>query len=237
MRLTGTFLGTVTIDLAEEEASGMPCAIARNNPLRSAISGSDMTGGRSPQWTCRTPRMTAPDHTRFRWEARAGISGPHILVGHSYGALLVRLYADRYGRTCPGRFWWTRRMRVRGFMSGENGYGSVKRPKALQRERVARAHAMQSAPFDMSSSTPMAMARLLSCVEGGRDLPPRSNVLHASPSHVHLLWRVTGFDRDLVEGLQKQVARELGSDSTASPITQDTRSPGLTYLNSPVVAS
>jgi hypothetical protein len=48
-----------------------------------------------------------------------------------------------------------------------------------------------------------------------RDLPPLSYVLHTSPSHVHLFWRVTGFDRDLVERLQKQLARELGTDAAA----------------------
>jgi hypothetical protein len=29
-----------------------------------------------------------------------------------------------------------------------------------------------------------------------------------SPNHVHLFWRVTGFDRDLVERLQKKLACE-----------------------------
>jgi hypothetical protein len=59
---------------------------------------------------------------------------------------------------------------------------------------------------------------VLSCVEARRDLPPPSYVLHTSPNHVHLLWRVTGFDRDLVERLQKQLARELGTDPAATPV-------------------
>jgi len=68
---------------------------------------------------------------------------------------------------------------------------------------------------------------VLSRVEARRDLPPPSYVLHTSPGHVHLFWRVTGFDRDLVERLQKQLARELGTDPAATPVTQTTRLPGF----------
>jgi hypothetical protein len=70
---------------------------------------------------------------------------------------------------------------------------------------------------------------VLSRVEARRDLPPLSYVLHTSPNHIHLFWRVTGFDRDLVERLQKQLARELGTDPAATPVTQNTRLPG--FLN------
>jgi hypothetical protein len=68
---------------------------------------------------------------------------------------------------------------------------------------------------------------VLSGVERRPDLPAPSYVLHTSPNHVHLLWRVTGFDRDLVERLQKQLARELGTDPAATPVTQNTRLPGF----------
>jgi hypothetical protein len=68
---------------------------------------------------------------------------------------------------------------------------------------------------------------VLSCVESRRDLPPPSYVLHSSPNHVHLFWRVAGFDHDLVEQLQKQLARELGTDPAATPVTQNTRLPGF----------
>jgi hypothetical protein len=60
-----------------------------------------------------------------------------------------------------------------------------------------------------------------------RDLPPPSYVLHTSANHIHLLWRVTAFDGDLVERLQKQLARELGTDPAATPVTQNTRLPGF----------
>lgn len=68
---------------------------------------------------------------------------------------------------------------------------------------------------------------VLSCVDARRDLPPPSYVMHTSPNHLHLFWRVTGFDRDLVERLQKQLARELGTDPAATPVTQNTRLPGF----------
>jgi len=68
---------------------------------------------------------------------------------------------------------------------------------------------------------------VLSRVEARRDLPPPSYVLHTSPNHVHLFWRARGFDRDLVEQLQKQLARELGTDPAATSVTQNTRLPGF----------
>ena len=68
---------------------------------------------------------------------------------------------------------------------------------------------------------------VISRVDARRDLPPPSYVLHTSPNHAHLFWRVTGFDRDLVERLQKQLSRELGTDPAATPVTQNTRLPGF----------
>ena len=68
---------------------------------------------------------------------------------------------------------------------------------------------------------------VLSRVETRRDLPIPSYVLHSSPNHIHVFWRVTGFDNDLVERLQKQLARELQTDPAATPVTQTTRLPGF----------
>src|SRR5688572_2403111 len=68
---------------------------------------------------------------------------------------------------------------------------------------------------------------LLSRVEARRDLPIPSYVLHSSPNHIHVFWRVTRFDIDLVERLQKQLARELQTDHAATPATQNTRLPGF----------
>jgi hypothetical protein len=55
------------------------------------------------------------------------------------------------------------------------------------------------------------------------DLPEPSYVLHSSPNRVHIFWRVTGFEPDQVEALQKQLARELATDPAATPATQTSR--------------
>lgn len=59
------------------------------------------------------------------------------------------------------------------------------------------------------------------------DLPEPSYLLHSSPNRVHIFWRATGFEPDQVEALQKQLARELDTDSAATAATQTTRIPGF----------
>ena len=68
---------------------------------------------------------------------------------------------------------------------------------------------------------------VLSRLEARRDLPSPSYILHSSPNHMHVFWRVSGFDPDAVERLQKQLARELQTDPAATPVTQNTRLPGF----------
>ena len=68
---------------------------------------------------------------------------------------------------------------------------------------------------------------VLSRLEARRDLPSPSYVLRSSPNRVHVFWRVSGFDPDDVERLQKQLARELETDPAATPVTQNTRLPGF----------
>lgn len=72
-------------------------------------------------------------------------------------------------------------------------------------------------------------AGVLARVAARTDLPEPSYVLHSSPGKVHVFWRVAGFDLEQVEALQKQLARELGTDAAATPPTQATRLPG--FLN------
>ena len=67
----------------------------------------------------------------------------------------------------------------------------------------------------------------LSRVCGRSDLPRPNYVLHSSPNHVHIFWRVAGFDHGSVERLQKHLARELQTDPAATPVTQTTRLPGF----------
>jgi hypothetical protein len=68
---------------------------------------------------------------------------------------------------------------------------------------------------------------VLSRIAVRRDLPSPSYVLHSSPGRIHVFWKVTGFDADSVEALQKLLAVQLGTDPAATPCTQTTRVPGF----------
>jgi hypothetical protein len=77
--------------------------------------------------------------------------------------------------------------------------------------------------LDADDDGPAVIAR----IETRPELPSPSYILHSSPNHVHIFWRVAGFDHDSVERLQKQLARELQTDPAATPVTQNTRLPGF----------
>jgi hypothetical protein len=68
---------------------------------------------------------------------------------------------------------------------------------------------------------------VLAAIARRRDLPPPSCVVHSSPNRLHVLWRVSGFDKEQVEALQKQLAVELGTDKAATSCAQVTRLPGF----------
>jgi hypothetical protein len=115
---------------------------------------------------------------------------------------------------------WLRAMNARTF----NVFVSVNAIAAGRRSRTRDAigavrHVFLDADHDGSE--------VLSRVEARQDLRSPSYVLHSSPNHIHVFWRVTGFDHDLVERLQKQLARELKTDPAATPVTQTTRLPGF----------
>lgn len=59
------------------------------------------------------------------------------------------------------------------------------------------------------------------------DIPPPSYLLHSSPNRLHILWRVRGLDREHAEGVQKDLARQLGTDPAATSCAQTTRLPGF----------
>jgi hypothetical protein len=121
--------------------------------------------------------------------------------------------SDRFQR-------WLRAMNARRY----NVYASVNAVAPGRRSRTRDAigairHVFLDADHDGSA--------VLSRLATRSDLPNPSYVLHSSPNHVHVFWRVTGFDNDLVERLQKQLARELQTDPAATPVTQNTRLPGF----------
>jgi len=70
-------------------------------------------------------------------------------------------------------------------------------------------------------------SQVLAAIDGRADLPRPSYILHSSPNRVHVFWRATHFTIDLVEALQKQLARELHTDPAATPCSQTTRLPGF----------
>ena len=64
--------------------------------------------------------------------------------------------------------------------------------------------------------------------------------MRSSPGRVHVLWRVTGFTQESAEALQKQLARELGTDKAATSCAQLTRLPGFfnhKYRPAPMVVA
>jgi len=113
---------------------------------------------------------------------------------------------------------WLRVMNVYRF----NVYVSVNTVTPGRRERTKEAvHAVRHVFLDADHSGPDVVRRL----EGRHDLPTPSSVLHTSPGRVQVLWRVHGFSPECVERLQKQLARELGTDPAATACTQTMRIP------------
>lgn len=68
---------------------------------------------------------------------------------------------------------------------------------------------------------------VLAAIAARRDLPSPNCVIHTSPNRLHVLWRVSGFTKEGVEALQKQLAGELGTDRAATSCAQVTRLPGF----------
>jgi hypothetical protein len=69
---------------------------------------------------------------------------------------------------------------------------------------------------------------LLATLSTRPDLPPPSYVVHSSPGRLHVLWRVREeITPARIEALQKQLAREFGTDRAATSSAQTTRLPGF----------
>ena len=108
--------------------------------------------------------------------------------------------------------------------SGANVYASVNAVAPNQRSRRREAtRSIRHVFIDADANA----AGVLTAIAGRRDLPPPSYVLSSSPGRAHVLWRVTAFTADLVEAVQKHLARQLATDSAATACTQLTRLPGF----------
>lgn len=128
-----------------------------------------------------------------------------------------------------GDITWVQTVRVQRWLRAMNAqmfnvFVSVNAITAGRRSRTRDAiatirHVFLDADHDGSA--------VLARVRARSDLPEPSYVLHSSPNHVHIFWRVVGFEQASVERLQKHLARELQTDSAATPVTQNTRLPGF----------
>jgi RepB DNA-primase from phage plasmid len=108
--------------------------------------------------------------------------------------------------------------------SAWNVYVSVNAVTPRGRSRSRRSVAAVRHVFlEADEDGPQVLAR----IAARSDLPPPSYVLHSSRHRVHVFWRVVGFDIPRVEALQKQLARELKTDTAATSCSQLTRLPGL----------
>lgn len=118
--------------------------------------------------------------------------------------------------------------------SAWNVYVSVNgvSPRSRSRSRQSVA-AVRHVFLEADEDGPRVLARIAARV----DLPPPSYLLHSSKHRVHIFWGVAGFDIPRVEALQKQLARELKTDTAATSCSQLTRLPGLFYLKSPIVST
>ena len=108
--------------------------------------------------------------------------------------------------------------------SGWNIYVSVNAVTPQRRSRARQSvAAIRHVFLEADEDGPQVLAR----IAARADLPPPSYLLHSSRHRVHVFWRVTGFDLACVEALQKQLARELKTDTAATSCSQLTRLPGL----------
>jgi hypothetical protein len=130
-----------------------------------------------------------------------------------------------------GQVLWARSARLQRWLRAMNArkyyvFVSVNTIVPGRRSRTRDAiDAVRHIFLDADGEGPPIFSRL----EARKDLPPPSYVLQTSPNHMHIFWRVVGFEHASVERLQKQLARELHTDSAATPVTQNTRLPG--YFN------
>lgn len=103
-------------------------------------------------------------------------------------------------------------------------YVSVNAVQPGQRSRRREAiHAIRHIVMDVDGDA----ADVLREIETRPDLPAPSYVLHTSCSRVHVLWRVSGFQIETAELLQKHLACELRADPAATSCAQMTRLPGF----------
>lgn len=59
------------------------------------------------------------------------------------------------------------------------------------------------------------------------DIPPVNYLINSSPDKWQAIWKVSGFDKDQAETLQRGLARETGADIAATDVSRVMRLPGF----------
>ena len=146
-------------------------------------------------------------------------------------ALFLKNYEDGRAVQRVGPVSWAISQRVQTWLHDMNGRGyniyvSVNAIKQGRRSRTRDAIARVRHVFlDLDHHGAAIVRQLEACP----DLPAPSYVLHSSPDRLHVFWRVSAFEPDYIERLQRHLARRFAADSAATPVTQTTRIPG--YFN------
>ncbi len=148
---------------------------------------------------------------------------------HDWIAVFLKNYQNGRVAQRIGPLSWAMSDHVRAWLYVMNDrrfnvYCSVNAIAPGRRSRTRDAiTAIRHVFLDADHDGPAVLARV---AERG-DLPAPSYVLTSSPGRLHIFWRVTGFDTQRVEALQKRLARELGTDAAATPVSQTTRLPAF----------
>lgn len=144
-------------------------------------------------------------------------------------AIFLKDYATGRVAQRVGPLPWAASERVLQWLGAMNGLGfniyvGVNAIRAGHRTRTRDAiaavrHIFVEADHDGTAVLERIRSRL--------DLPAPSYILHSSPGRVHVFWRAKGFDATGLERLQKLLSSQLGTDPSATPVTQTTRIPGF----------
>ena len=68
---------------------------AYDRPGTATVTEDGCSQAAATRWRCRAPRPSRSHDLHALLEA-AAVPGPYVLVGHSYGGMLMRLYASTY---------------------------------------------------------------------------------------------------------------------------------------------
>jgi hypothetical protein len=144
-------------------------------------------------------------------------------------AVFLKSYATGQTTQRVGPATWVASARFQAWLRSQNAarwniYVSVNAVVPGQRtRRRAAIHSVRHVFLDADRDA----QRVVAVIGERTDLPEPSYILASSPGRAHLFWRVTDFPVERVELLQKHLARQLDTDSAATPCSQMTRLPGF----------